>query len=94
MNRQSPDFKSELFKRIKERGETMPDLVFINPKGKDMEPYTTSELLADCTGINHRRVRDAIRKYKSDLESFGKVGAYQTTLKSGQHVPGYKLNEP
>lgn len=72
----------------------MPDLVFINPKGKDMEPYTTSELLADCTGINHRRVRDAIRKYKSDLESFGKVGAYQTTLKSGQHVPGYKLNEP
>ena len=72
----------------------MPDLVFINPKGKDLEPYTTSELLAECTGINHRRIRDAIRKYESDLKTFGKVVAYQTTLQSGQHVPGYRLNEP
>lgn len=43
--------------------------------------------------MNHRRVRDAIRKYEKELESFGKVGAYQTTLPSGQHVPIYRLNE-
>lgn len=56
-------------------------------------PYTTSEIIAEGAGMNHRRVRDAIRKYEKELESFGKVGAYQTTLPSGQHVPIYRLNE-
>lgn len=56
-------------------------------------PYTTSEIIAEGAGMNHRRVRDAIRKYEKELESFGKVGAYQTTLPSGQHVPIYHLNE-
>lgn len=60
------------------------------------EPYTTSEIIAEGTGINHRRVRDAIRKYQTDLETFGRVVAYQTPLetKGGvQAVPGYILNE-
>lgn len=56
-------------------------------------PYTTSEIIAEGAGMNHRRVRDAIRKYEKELESFGKIGAYQTTLPSGQHVPIYRLNE-
>ena len=56
-------------------------------------PYTTSEIIAKGAEMNHRRVRDAIRRYKKELESFGKVGAYQTTLPSGQRTPGYYLNE-
>lgn len=46
--------------------------------------------------MNHRRVRDAIRKYQTELETFGRVGAYQTPLetKGGvQTVPVYILNE-
>ena len=60
------------------------------------EPYTTSEIIAEGTGMNHRRVRDAIRKYQAGLESFGRVGAYQTPLETNggtQIVPGYILNE-
>ena len=56
-------------------------------------PYTTSEIIANGTGMNHRRVRDVIRKYDKELAFFGKVGAYQTTLPSGQHALAYHLNE-
>lgn len=56
-------------------------------------PYTTSEIIANGTGMNHRRVRDVIRKYDKELAFFGKVGAYQTTLPSGQHALTYHLNE-
>jgi len=66
------------------------------PQRADGEPYTTSEIIAEGTGMTHRRVRDAIRKYQKELETFGKVGAYQTTLpgsKTGQTIPGYILNE-
>lgn len=68
-------------------------LVFLEAKGKNSEPYTTSEIIASGTTMTHRRVRDAIRKYQTEFEAFGKVGAYQTTLQSGQSVPGYILNE-
>lgn len=75
--------------------ETRLSLVLEPAKVGD-EPYTTSAIIAEGTGINHRRVRDAIRKYMNDLESFGKVGAYQTPLpesKTGQSTTGYILNE-
>ena len=68
----------------------------LTPQRADGEPYTTSEIIAEGTGINHRRVRDAIRKYQTELETFGRVGAYQTPLDTNggtQTVPGYLLNE-
>lgn len=68
----------------------------LSPPIPSGEPYTTSEIIAEGTGMNHRRVRDAIRKYQAELETFGRVGAYQTALgtKGGvQNVPGYILNE-
>lgn len=74
----------------------MPAPFVLAPQRADGEPYTTSEIIAEGTGMNHRRVRDAIRKYQKELEAFGKVGAYQTPLpgsKTGQTIPGYILNE-
>ena len=74
----------------------LPAPIVLVPQRADGEPYTTSEIIAEGTGMNHRRVRDAIRKYQTELETFGKVGAYQTTFpgsKTGQNVPGYILNE-
>ena len=80
-----------------ENEQTEPPAPFVlAPQQAGGEPYTTSEIIAEGTGMNHRRVRDAIRKYQKELETFGKVGAYQTPLpgsKTGQIVPGYILNE-
>lgn len=74
----------------------MPAPFVLAPERAGGEPYTTSEIIAAGTGMNHRRVRDAIRKYQKELETFGRVGAYQTPLetKGGvQTVPSYILNE-
>ena len=78
-----------------ERAKTPAPFV-LAPHRADGEPYTTSEIIAEGTGMNHRRVRDAIRKYQTEPETSGRVGAYQTALetKGGvQNVPGYILNE-
>lgn len=69
----------------------MKELVFVESKGQ--EPFTTSEIIANCTGINHRRVKDAIRKNKEALKSFGLLGAYQTESTGGRPQEIFKLNE-
>ena len=66
------------------------------PQRADGEPYTTSEIIAEGTGIDRRKVRDAIRKYKTDLEAFGRVASYQAPLETNggtQTITGYILNE-
>lgn len=66
------------------------------PQRADGEPYTTSEIISEGTGVGRRKVRDAIRKYQAELEAFGKVASYQAPLpgsKTGQIVTGYILNE-
>lgn len=81
-----------------ERADVPAPVPFVlAPQRTDGEPYTTSEIIAEGTGMTHRRVRDAIRKYQAELETFGRVGAYQTPLETQggvQTVPGYILNEP
>lgn len=73
------------------------ELVFLHPAGSRMEPYTTSEVIAEGTGIARRKIRDAIRKYQSDLESFGVLASYQaeTTAnkEGGRKALVYRLNE-
>ena len=54
----------------------MNDLVFLEPNRLDAEPFTTSKVIAEMTGMNHRRVKDAIRKHQSAMEDFGLLGAY------------------
>ncbi len=68
----------------------------LTPRRADREPYTTSEIIAEGTGIDRRKVKDAIRKYQTDLEAFGRVASYQAPLetKGGvQTITGYILNE-
>ena len=71
----------------------MTDIVFLEPNRLDAEPFTTSAIVAEMSGIHHRRIRESIRKYHRELEQFGKVVAYETTLASGQRASGYRLNE-
>ena len=66
------------------------------PERAGGEPYTTSEIIAAGTGIDRRKVRDAIRKYKSDMKAFGRVASYQAPLETNggiQTITGYILNE-
>lgn len=52
-----------------------PAPIVLSPRSTGGEPYTTSEIIAEGTGIDRRKVRDAIRKYQAELETFGVLGA-------------------
>lgn len=72
-------------------------LVFLKSIGVKVDAFTTSGTIAEGTGINHRRVREAIRKHQKAFESFGVLGAYQTETTEnqtgGRKATGYLLNE-
>lgn len=59
----------------------------------DATPYTTSKVIAEMTGMNHRRVKDAIRKHESEFSVFGLLGAYETESSGGRPEEIVKLNE-
>ena len=74
-----------------------PASIVLAPQSMDGEPYTTSEIIAEGTGIEHRKLRDTIRKYKTELETFGVSASYQAETPSnqegGRKVIGCILNE-
>lgn len=67
----------------------MNDLVIL--KGKEI--FTNSIIIAEGTGINHRRIKDAIRKYSDRLMLFGLLGAHQTESTGGRPEEIFDLNE-
>ena len=71
----------------------MNDLVFLDPNRLDAVPFTTSNVNAEMTGMNHRRVKDAIRKHESTFLEFGLLGAYETESSGGRPEEIVKLNE-
>ncbi|EFW07824.1 phage protein [Streptococcus anginosus 1_2_62CV] len=66
------------------------DLVYMDGK---REPYTTSEIIAECAGVKHHAVQEHIRKNVERLERFGKVSFQMRPLPSGQQAKDYILNE-
>ncbi|MBF0818604.1 Rha family transcriptional regulator [Streptococcus acidominimus] len=57
------------------------------------EPYTTSEIIAECAGVKHHAIQEHIRKNIECLERFGKVSFQMRPLPSGQQAKDYILNE-
>ncbi|HEM4521908.1 TPA: Rha family transcriptional regulator, partial [Streptococcus suis] len=57
------------------------------------EPYTTSEIIAECAGVQHHTVTRIIRKNLERFERFGKVGFKIQAMESGQQSKDYILNE-
>ena len=49
--------------------EPLPKLVFL--EAGEHEPYTTDKIIAECAQVKRKVVSDLIRRYKTDLESFG-----------------------
>ncbi|OCZ50594.1 Rha family transcriptional regulator [Dehalobacter sp. TeCB1] len=71
-------------------------LVFITDNNLKNEPYTTSKLIAEYGGQEHRAVRQLIESYKSQLKEFGRVTFEMIPFDTNggiQNVKVYKLNE-
>lgn len=71
----------------------MTTLVFLEPNKVDSVPFTTSKVIAEMTGIEHRKIKTAIRKHQKDLNSFGLSASYQAESSGGRPEEIIKLNE-
>lgn len=72
----------------------MSNLVYLTPNTE--EPFTTSEVIAECAGVKRDTVQKLIQRHEKDLREFGKVGFEIRPLsgsKTGQTVKAYHLNE-
>lgn len=73
----------------------MNDLVYLAPNTK--EPFTTSEVIAECAEVKHHAIQQLIQKHKSDFRSFGLI-AFEMRKppagsKGGRPETIYRLNE-
>lgn len=66
------------------------ELVYMDGK---KEPYTLSNIVAECTGLQHHTITKTIRKHQVRFEQFGKVGFKIQAMESGQNTKDYILNE-
>ena len=74
----------------------MEDLVYLSPNTKD--PFTTSEVIAECTGSKRDTIQKLIQRHEKDFKEFGQVGfeirAVRTEDSRGtKHLKVYRLNE-
>ena len=72
----------------------MSDLVYLAPNTE--EPFTTSEVIAECAGVKRDTVQKLIQRHEKDLREFGRVGFEIRTLQTrgGQQMAKvYHLNE-
>lgn len=71
------------------------NLVFLESLKVDEVPFTTSEVIADRAEVEHRAVRQLIRKYEDDLNEFGKTTFEMSKITKGRGRKSkiYHLNE-
>ena len=72
----------------------MEDLVYLSPNTKD--PFTTSEVIAECTGVQHHTITRLIQRHEKDFKEFGRVRFEIEPLETRggvQMVKTYHLNE-
>ena len=71
----------------------MGNLVFLETNRIDSEPFTTSKVVAEATGVSHRYVKKQIVTRKKQLETFGLLVAYATESTGGRPEEIFRLNE-
>ena len=72
----------------------MSNLVYLTPNTE--EPFTTSEVIAECAGVKRDTVQKLVQRHEKDLREFGRVGFEIRTLQTrgGQQMAKiYHLNE-
>lgn len=58
------------------------------------EPYTTSEIIAECAEVKHHTIQELLRKHKSDFENYGIIAFEMRKLdRRGRPMKIYRLNE-
>ena len=71
----------------------MKEIVFLEPNKIDAILFTTSKIVSEWTGVEHRKIKDAINKHKKPLETFGLLASYQAESMFGRPETYYNLNE-
>lgn len=74
----------------------MNDLVFLESAKMDAEPFTTSDIIAECAGVQHRAIRQLIRKHMKNLERFGQMTFEMSAVpykRGTNYEKRYRLNE-
>lgn len=74
----------------------MNELVWMKPIGSRIEPYTTTDRIAEFAEVQHATIKRLVQKHEKDLALFGKVGFDIVPLhssKTGQSIKIYRLNE-
>ena len=67
------------------------ELVYMDGK---KEPYTTSEIIAECAEVTHHTIQELLRKHKADFESYGIIAFEMRKLDGrGRPMKIYRLNE-
>jgi len=67
--------------------------VFLEPNCIKAIPITTSKVIAEFTGIAHRKIKAAIFKNKTALETFGLLASYGAESTGGRPEEIVVLNE-
>lgn len=68
----------------------MNDLVYL----KKDDVFTDSLVIAEGSGVTHKKLKMTIQKHKKELERFGKLSVpYQTESSGGRPTEYYALNE-
>lgn len=72
------------------------NMIFVKDGNFKSEPYTTSKVIAECGGQEHRAIRQLIESHKKELQEFGRVTFEMIPLETNggvQEIKVYKLNE-
>jgi phage regulator Rha-like protein len=72
----------------------MSSLVFLEPNKIGAEPFTTSKVIADFSGVAHRKIKIAIRGHEQEFKSLGLLASYGAESTGGRPEEYYRLNEP
>ena len=72
----------------------MNDLVFLEPNKIGAEPFTTSKVICEFSGVSHKYVKKQITTHKPEFKSLGLLDAYATESTGGRPEEIYRLNEP
>lgn len=71
----------------------MNNIVFIENRISKTEPFTTSEVIAEYTGIEHRKLKTVIHNHLNDFETLGLSTPYKAESTGGRRQIIYRLNE-
>jgi len=71
----------------------MPNIVFLEPNKMDSEPFTTSKVVAEITGIAHRYIKKQIYQRENELKQFGLLVSHATESTGGRPEEIIRLNE-